>query len=76
MRTPLVAGNWKMNGTRASVAELIAGVVQGAETLADVEMLVCPAFMHIGAVADALAGSGRQVGRAEFVGRSGRSIHW
>ncbi|HAJ87746.1 MAG: triose-phosphate isomerase, partial [Pseudomonas sp.] len=23
MRRPMVAGNWKMNGTRASVAELI-----------------------------------------------------
>lgn len=23
MRRPMVAGNWKMNGTRASVAELV-----------------------------------------------------
>jgi len=28
MRRPLVAGNWKMHGTRASVAELIEGVRQ------------------------------------------------
>ena len=28
MRRPLVAGNWKMNGTRASVAELIEALRQ------------------------------------------------
>ena len=28
MRRPLVAGNWKMHGTRASVAELIKGLRQ------------------------------------------------
>lgn len=26
MRRPMVAGNWKMHGTRASVAELIKGL--------------------------------------------------
>ncbi len=26
MRRPMVAGNWKMHGTRASVAELINGL--------------------------------------------------
>jgi len=41
-RRPLVAGNWKMNGLKASVAEL-AKVVQGAAGLsAKVDLLVCP----------------------------------
>ncbi|MEL6680682.1 MAG: triose-phosphate isomerase [Pseudomonadota bacterium] len=35
--TPLVAGNWKMNGTRASLAE-----VDALEIDADVEVLICP----------------------------------
>lgn len=30
MRRPMVAGNWKMHGTRASVAELINGLNQQA----------------------------------------------
>ena len=30
MRTPLVAGNWKMNGTRRSVAGLCVTWSQGA----------------------------------------------
>ena len=41
-RRPLVAGNWKMNGLKASAAEL-AKVVQGAAGLsAKVDLLVCP----------------------------------
>jgi triosephosphate isomerase len=39
---PLVAGNWKMNGLSASMAEL-NGIKAGAETLASkVELMVCP----------------------------------
>ena len=39
---PLVAGNWKMNGLQASVAEL-RKILAGASKLADgVEILVCP----------------------------------
>ena len=40
-RRPLVAGNWKMNGLRASAAEL-GKVVQGADALSKVDLLVCP----------------------------------
>ncbi|HEY7663298.1 MAG TPA: triose-phosphate isomerase [Xanthobacteraceae bacterium] len=40
-RRPLVAGNWKMNGLQASVAEFLR-IAQGARTLAAVDLLVCP----------------------------------
>jgi len=50
MRTPLVAGNWKMNGTRNSVAELVQGIVAGAEASSDVEILVCPPFIFLSQV--------------------------
>jgi triosephosphate isomerase len=40
-RRPLVAGNWKMNGLRAAVAELDR-IIQGAGGLAAVEVMVCP----------------------------------
>jgi triosephosphate isomerase (TIM) len=41
-RRPLVAGNWKMNGLRASAAEL-AKIIDGARDLAAaVDLLVCP----------------------------------
>jgi triosephosphate isomerase len=50
MRTPLVAGNWKMNGTQESVAELMSGLVAGVGALDGVEVLVCPPFIYIPAV--------------------------
>ena len=62
MRTPLVAGNWKMNGTRASVAELTAGITAGAGDIAGVDVLVCPPFVYIPDVAAALEGSSVQLG--------------
>ena len=40
-RRPLVAGNWKMNGIRASAAEL-GKIVQGSDGLSKVDLLVCP----------------------------------
>jgi triosephosphate isomerase (TIM) len=41
-RRPLVAGNWKMNGLRASATEL-AKIIDGARDLAaEVDLLVCP----------------------------------
>eukprot|EP01035_Chromulina_nebulosa_P008522 gene8522-11555_t len=39
---PLVAGNWKMNGTRDSLNELKA-IAEGVSTLADrIDALICP----------------------------------
>src|SRR5437667_2270020 len=40
-RRPLVAGNWKMNGIRASAAAL-GKIVQGSDALSKVDLLVCP----------------------------------
>ncbi|HCF74033.1 MAG TPA: triose-phosphate isomerase, partial [Gammaproteobacteria bacterium] len=33
MRKPLIAGNWKMNGSRNSIAELLGGVSAGLAVL-------------------------------------------
>src|SRR5450432_1770834 len=41
-RRPLIAGNWKMNGLRASAGEL-AGIVAGSDALCHkVDRMVCP----------------------------------
>ncbi len=52
---PLVAGNWKMNGLRASAAEL-ANIHKGysAELKANVDLLICPPspLLHMFAVAN------------------------
>jgi triosephosphate isomerase len=40
-RRPLVAANWKMNGLKASIAEL-EEIIAGARALAAVDLVVCP----------------------------------
>ncbi|MGG2398972.1 triose-phosphate isomerase [Pseudomonas sp. SH1-B] len=61
MRRPLVAGNWKMHGTRASVAELIEGLCQ-QDLPAGVQVAVFPSSMHIAQVVSGLSGSAVKVG--------------
>src|SRR5262245_10714350 len=60
-RRPLVAGNWKMNGLRASVAELLR-IVVGARELAAVDILVCPPATLVAEFAAAAAGSPVRIG--------------
>ena len=57
MRQPLIAGNWKMNGTKASVEALLAGVVAGAAAIRSSELLVCPPFPFLEMAGRAVAGS-------------------
>jgi triosephosphate isomerase len=47
MRKPLIAGNWKMNGSQSQTKSLIAGILQGAPSYADVDILICPSFVHL-----------------------------
>ena len=57
MRRPLVAGNWKMHGTLAS-AEALAGSVRAAQAdLGAVDVVLCPAFVHLERTARALDGA-------------------
>lgn len=57
MRQPLVAGNWKMNGTRTAVADLIGGIKAGLGTVERAEIAVCPPFPYLAMVEDALQGT-------------------
>jgi triosephosphate isomerase len=60
-RTPLIAGNWKMNGLRADGCALAQGVADGAGSVA-VELLVCPPATLLAPVADTLDGSPVRLG--------------
>jgi triosephosphate isomerase len=55
MRIPLVAGNWKMHGNRASNRALLDAVVGGIAGLEGVECAVCVPFPYLGEVAARLA---------------------
>jgi triosephosphate isomerase len=57
----LIAGNWKMHGLAADAVALARGVAAGVAGLS-CELLVCPPFVHVAAVAQALAGSSVAVG--------------
>jgi triosephosphate isomerase len=48
-RTPLIAGNWKMNGSVAASRGLTDALVTGIGTGADAEMLICPPFVYLDA---------------------------
>lgn len=54
MRQPLVAGNWKMNGTRESVQPLVAGIISGMAGVTRAEVAVCPPFVYLEMVGSAL----------------------
>jgi triosephosphate isomerase (TIM) len=46
MRRRLIAGNWKMNGNRADLAEL-DGIAAAAEVAEGVDVVICPPFTLI-----------------------------
>jgi len=47
MRQTLVAGNWKMNGTRSSATDLIGAVKQGMAAVKSARVAVCPPFVYL-----------------------------
>jgi triosephosphate isomerase len=59
---PLVAGNWKMNGLRGSVAELKAMLSAGRDLAPAVDLMVCPPATLVAEFAAAAAGSPIAIG--------------
>ena len=53
---PLVAGNWKMNGLRSSMAEFEAMIAGASQVMGKVDLLVCPPATLISAFSAKLAG--------------------
>lgn len=62
MPASVVAGNWKMNTTVSEAATLAAGVRDGAAAAGNVELVLCPPFVSLAAVRDAVKGSAVKVG--------------
>ena len=57
MRIPLIAGNWKMNGSKASIKSLLQALLQNRERFKTVEMAVFPPFVYLELVGQYLQGS-------------------
>jgi len=64
----MVAGNWKMNKTVAEARELVSLMSKKLSEISDVETVLCPPFLAISAVAEALEGSG--------IGLGAQNLHW
>lgn len=71
MRKSLVAGNWKLNGSLESIDALASGVVSQASDV-DVDVVLCPVFVHLDRVSEILKNSnvalGAQNCSAQFEG--------
>jgi len=57
MRTPIIAGNWKMNGSRSSIKELLDGLKAGMGDVKSAEVAVCAPAIYLADVSEQLAGS-------------------
>ena len=58
MRKPLVAGNWKMHGSLASISTLLDGILAQTDSLTEVDLAVFPPSIYLPSVAEKLKGSG------------------
>ena len=47
MRQPLVAGNWKLNGSLQTISELVSGITNQLSAVAVAELAVCPPFIYL-----------------------------
>ena len=57
MRKPIIAGNWKMNGSRSSIKELLEGVKAGMGDVKSAEVAVCAPSIYLADVSEQLSGS-------------------
>jgi len=57
MRKPIIAGNWKMNGSRSSIKELLDGIKAGMADVTLADVAVCAPAIYLADVSEQLAGS-------------------
>ena len=65
MRQKIVAGNWKLNGSRAMARELVDALV-AAPRAAGVELVVLPPLPYLAELADRYAGQGLAFGAQDL----------
>ena len=57
MRKPIIDGNWKMNGSRSSIKELLEGIKAGMADVKSAEVVVCAPAIYLADVSEQLSGS-------------------
>ena len=68
MRKPIIAGNWKMNNTVAAGTQLIKDLAPLVKDNNKVDIVVCPTFTALAAVAEAAENTNIHVGA--------QNVHW
>jgi len=68
MRTPFIAGNWKMHKTVEEAVALIRELRAALDGLAGCDVAVCPPFPALAAARNALVGSA--------IGLGAQNMHW
>jgi len=68
MRTPFVAGNWKMNKTVEEARSLVFEMSQGLREIKGVEKVLCPPFTSLLTAAALLQGTD--------IGLGAQNMHW
>jgi triosephosphate isomerase (TIM) len=68
MRTPFIAGNWKMYKTVQEAVVFVKELRSAVKDVTDVEIVVAPAFMAVHAVAEAA--------RNTNIGVSAQNLYW
>jgi triosephosphate isomerase len=71
LRTPLIAGNWKMNGSLAASEALVQQLVAGVGKAKHAEMLVCPPYLYLDRAREWLAGSAVALGGQDICAEPG-----
>ena len=57
MRQPIIAGNWKMNGSRESIKTLLDGLKAGIGEVKSAQVAVCAPFIYLSDVQAQLDGT-------------------
>lgn len=68
MRTPFVAGNWKMNKTIGEARELVTAMAPKLNEIKGVEKVLCPPFVALNEVSNLLKGT--------ELGLGAQDMHW
>ncbi len=73
-RRPLIAGNWKMNGSLVASRRLVEQLAQGIDHDA-AEMLLCPPFVYIDRVREWTGGTAISIGAQDLAAVEGAGAH-
>ncbi len=69
MRQPLVAGNWKMHGSRALVRGLMGALREAVVDALAARVVICPPFVYLDQALELAAGTGVEVGAQNVADR-------